>query len=173
MSLSHVHDVIKSILPDMQKRAREKHINFTFHPSPDVPVTYFDNNQLVRVFQCLMQNAIKFTDNGGYVEVSTHHKASEIWVEFSDTGAGIQKDELENIFDTFHQVDGSSSRKAGGLGIGLSLARHIVELHRGRLWVESEIGLGSTFTVALPLDTEEVFLGPNVQAHTPNDPGPA
>lgn len=169
MSLSHVHDVIKSIWVEMEKHAAAKDINFSFHPSGDVPVTYFDNNQLVRVFQCLMQNAIKFTDHGGYVEVSTEHKGAEIWIQFTDTGTGINKDELENIFDTFHQVDGSSSRKAGGLGIGLTLARHIVELHRGRLWVESEFGLGSTFTVALPLDTEEIFLKQNVQTQTPNN----
>jgi len=82
----------------------------------------------------------------------------EIWVKVKDNGPGIPKEELQNIFETFRQVDGSSSRRWGGLGIGLALAKHIVELHKGRVWAESEIGSGSTFTVALPLETEGVFL---------------
>ncbi len=158
MSLSHVHDVIKSIWPEMGKVAKEKKINLSFTPAQDIPVAYFDNNQLVRVFQCLIQNALKFTEPNGYVTVTTAHEGKEVWIRISDTGTGIHKDELDHIFDTFHQVDGSSSRKASGLGIGLTLARHIVELHKGKLWVESDFGAGSTFTVALPLDTEEIFL---------------
>jgi PAS domain S-box-containing protein len=158
MSLSHVHDVINSIWPRMEELAGDKGVNLSFEAGKDVPVTYFDNNQLVRVIQCLIQNAIKFTDKSGYVEVTTIYKDDEIWIQVLDTGTGIHKDEVDHIFETFHQVDGSSSRKAGGLGIGLALARHIVELHKGKLWVDSEFGIGSTFTVSLPLDTEEVFL---------------
>jgi len=157
-SLSHVHDVMNSIWPEMEKIAKDKDLNLAFEPGTNIPVTYFDNNQIVRVFQCLVQNAIKFTDRGGFVRVSTAREGKEVWIRFSDTGSGIQSGELEDIFQTFHQVDGSSSRKAGGLGIGLTLARHIVELHKGKLWAESQVGLGSTFTVALPLDTEEIFI---------------
>lgn len=158
MSLSHVHDAIKSIWPDIEKQAKQKEIALSFVPGEYVPVTYFDNGQIVRVFHCLFQNAIKFTDKNGQVKVTTSQRVSEIWIQCTDTGTGIHNEELERVFDTFHQVDGSSSRKVGGLGIGLSLARHIVELHKGRLWVESEFGVGSTFTVALPVDTEEVLL---------------
>lgn len=159
ISLSHIHDVIKSIWPQMEELAREKELNLSFHPADDIPVTYFDNSQIVRVVVCLVQNAIKFTEKDGYVEVSTANKDGEIWVQVMDTGTGIHKDEVGQIFDTFHQVDGSSSRMVGGLGIGLALARHIVEMHKGRLWVDSEYGIGSTFTLALPVDTEDVFLG--------------
>jgi PAS domain S-box-containing protein len=166
ISLSHVHDVIKSIWPDMVNLAEDKKLSLTFSPALDIPVTYFDNSQLVRVFQCLIQNAIKFTEPGGYVTVTSHHEGEEVWIQITDTGGGIHKDELEHIFETFHQVDASSSRKAGGLGIGLTLARHVVELHKGRLWAESEFGVGSTFTVALPLDTEEVFLTGSATGNT-------
>jgi len=158
MSLSHVHDVITSIWPEMEKLARKKNLNVSFNRGTHVPIAYFDNNQIVRVFQCLIQNAIKFTKAGGLVTVSTGHDDNEVWIQVEDTGTGIHKDELDNIFETFQQVDGSSSRQAGGLGIGLALARHIVELHKGRLWVESEFAVGSKFTVALPLDSEQVFL---------------
>jgi len=158
MSLSHIHDVIKSIWPEMQRLADKKKIDLSFHPAQNIPVTYFDNNQLARVLQCLIQNAIKFTEPGGCVTVTSSNKDDEIWTQVKDTGTGIHNDQLGHIFDTFHQVDATSSRKAGGMGIGLTLARHIVELHKGRLWAESEFGVGSTFTIALPLDTEEVFL---------------
>ena len=81
----------------------------------------------------------------------------------TDTGPGIDKDKLETIFDTFHQLDGSSSRKWGGMGIGLALAKHIVELHKGELSVESKVGEGSTFTVILPVNSEEQFLQDSTQ----------
>jgi PAS domain S-box-containing protein len=158
MSLSHIHDVIKSIWADVEAKAKEKEINISFNPSRDVPVTYFDNNQIIRVIQCLIGNALKFTDTGGYVEVNTFRKNKEVMIEVVDTGTGIHADKLDSIFDTFRQGDGSSSRKWGGLGIGLALAKHIIELHKGKLLVDSEFGIGSTFTVALPIDTEEVFL---------------
>jgi signal transduction histidine kinase len=158
MSLSHVHDVIKSVWPTMLQKAKAKNITLSFKADPRVPVTYLDNSQVVQVLSCLIQNAIKFTDPGGSTRVETAFTGEEILVMVKDTGLGIPEDEIAHIFETFRQVDGSSSRKWGGLGIGLALAKHIVELHRGRLWVESERGSGSTFTVALPIETEQVFL---------------
>ena len=72
-------------------------------------------------------------------------------VEIADTGSGIREEDRERIFEAFRQVDGSSTRRAGGMGLGLSLARAIVELHGGKVWVESRLGAGSVFTVAVPL----------------------
>jgi signal transduction histidine kinase len=157
-SLSHIHDVIKSLWPKMQQKAQAKQIELTFQSDPKVPVTYLDNGQIVQVLSCLIQNAIKFTDTGGSVRVETVYTGNEVWVKVKDTGTGIPEDELPNIFAPFRQVDGSASRRYGGLGIGLALAKHIVELHKGRLWVDSKCGTGSTFTVALPVETEQVFL---------------
>jgi signal transduction histidine kinase len=158
ISLSHIHDVINSIWAEVLAIANEKNINLSFNPGSDVPITYFDNNQIVRVTQCLIQNAIKFTENGGYVEVNTLRRDHDVVVEVVDTGPGIREDKVGEIFETFQQGDGSSSRKWGGLGIGLALAKHIVELHKGRLLVHSEFGIGSTFSVILPIDTEELLL---------------
>jgi PAS domain S-box-containing protein len=158
MSLSHIHDVINAVWPSMLQKAKAKNITLTFIPDPRVPVTYLDNAQVVQVLSCLIQNAIKFTDAGGSAGVETDFTGEEILIKVKDTGMGIPEEEIAHIFETFRQVDGSTSRRWGGLGIGLALAKHIVELHRGRLWVESECGSGSTFTVALPLETEQVFL---------------
>jgi len=160
MSLSHIHDVIKAIWPDMQKRAAQKRIHLSFTPGREVPVTYLDNSQMVRVFACLIQNAIKFTDEDGSVDVLTSCDDNLIRVTVRDTGQGIRPEDMENIFNTFQQVDGSSSRRFGGLGIGLALARHIVELHNGRLSATSEYGVGSEFTASMPVNTEAEFLRP-------------
>ena len=170
MSLSHIHDVIKSVWPKMQNRAAAKSIQLDFVPDPKVPVTYLDNSQVVQVFSCLIQNAIKFTGSGGSVRVKTVFTGKEIWVKVQDTGAGIPEEEISHIFETFRQVDGSSSRRWGGLGIGLALTKHIVELHKGRVWVESKCGGGTTFTVALPLETEAVFLQNASAENTPSKP---
>ncbi len=157
-SLAHIHDVIKSVLAQMGKRAQAKNISLEFVAGPDIPVTYLDINQIIQVISCLVQNAIKFTNMGGSVGVRTIFTGEEIQVKVTDTGMGIREEEIAHIFETFHQVDGSSSRQWGGLGIGLALAKHIVELHRGRIWAESQYGGGSTFTVALPIETEPAFL---------------
>jgi PAS domain S-box-containing protein len=157
VTLSHIHDVIKSVLSTKQKQADSKHVSLSFQPAEDIPVAYFDNYQISKVLSCLVQNAIKFTDSGGNVKVTTRLQDNEILVKISDTGAGIPCDAIPHIFSTFHQVDGSSSRKWGGLGIGLALVKHLIDLHKGRLWVESEVGSGSQFTFSLPLGTEVTF----------------
>jgi signal transduction histidine kinase len=81
-------------------------------------------------------------------------------VQITDTGAGIPDEQMANIFDTFRQLDGSSTRRVGGLGIGLAIAKHIIELHGGKIWVESKQGVGSTFCFMIPVETDEVLRHP-------------
>ncbi|MFH1754542.1 MAG: ATP-binding protein [Candidatus Latescibacterota bacterium] len=157
ISLSHVHDVVKAIWQEAKEAARIRSIQISFNPGYDIPVSYLDNKRIMQVLTCLVGNAIKFTDSGGAVEVRTSVHDGSIWIEVMDTGAGIPADKIPDIFDTFHQIDGSISRKWGGMGIGLAMAKHIVELHGGKIWVESEFGRGSIFTVSLPLDTAVEF----------------
>ncbi|MWD28393.1 histidine kinase [Aquicoccus sp. SCR17] len=104
----------------------------------------------------LLGNAIKFTDRGK-VSVAVTETDHEIRVDVSDTGIGIQDHELKNIFEAFHQTDPSSSRSAGGTGLGLSLARELAELEGGSITVRSEVGVGSTFTLSLPRPTSAVL----------------
>ena len=158
VSLSHLHDVIRSIWPKMAKEAGRKGIDLQFIPSDTIPVAYFDNKRILQVLNCLISNAIKFTGEGGFIEVRTRLVDEWAWVEVADSGEGIQEDNLANVFETFHQVDGSISRKWGGMGIGLTMAKHILELHGGKIWVDSELGEGSTFTFSLPLDTVSEYL---------------
>jgi PAS domain S-box-containing protein len=158
LTLSHVHDVVRSVFTTVKKEAARKSIELRFDPGPDIPVIYFDNNRISQVLLSLLSNAIKFSDDGGKVVVSTEQQGGEILVKVKDNGAGIKPEKLPYIFTTFQQADGSSSRRWGGMGIGLALAKHIVRLHGGDLWVESEYGKGSEFTFSLPVETEEALL---------------
>lgn len=158
-TLTHVHDVVRSIWTQAEKKASEKSIGITFTPGYEVPVAYLDISRIQQVLWCLVQNAIKFTPPGGTVEVRTKTGENGVWIQVEDSGAGIAPDQIPGIFDTFRQLDGSSTREIGGLGIGLAMAKHIVELHGGRIRVESKIGKGSLFTFVLPVDGRSTLAG--------------
>jgi signal transduction histidine kinase len=158
-TLSHMHDVIRSLWPAMHGAATEKGIVLTFIPGVDVPVTYMDNRRIQQVLSCLMQNAIKFSEDGGRVEVRTARTSQGVQVEVEDRGMGIPAGDLPSIFETFRQIDGSATRRWGGMGIGLAMAKHIVELHGGTIDVSSEQGKGSTFSFVLPVDSETLPRG--------------
>ena len=94
---------------------------------------------------------------GGRVDISTRRTDVGVIVQVKDNGAGISEEQIPNLFDTFRQIDGSSTRRWGGLGIGLAIARHIVELHGGKISVESKRGQGSTFAFTIPIETDSVL----------------
>ena len=121
-----------------------------------------DSNRLQQIFWNLFSNAIKFTPNGGRVNVSVSSVDARVNVAVADTGIGIDPDFLPFIFDRFRQADGSTTREHGGLGLGLAIVRHLVELHNGRVYVESEgKNLGATFTIALPVAKSDVVASAN------------
>ncbi|MCH7549030.1 MAG: PAS domain S-box protein [Candidatus Krumholzibacteriota bacterium] len=157
MSLSHVHDVVRSLWSSVQTAAEKQGITLVFLPGNDVPVTYIDNRRIEQVITCLVQNGIKFSDEGGRVEVRTVRTSRGVRVEVEDWGLGIPSEKLPHIFETFHQIDGSATRRWGGMGIGLTMAKHIVELHGGNIEVESESDKGSTFTFVIPVDPDTAF----------------
>jgi PAS domain S-box-containing protein len=168
-TLSHIHDVVRALWTKIDEAAKEKGIEIAFKPGYEVPVVYIDNRRITQVIACLVQNAIKFTDAGGQVDVLTVRTPEGVEVRVTDTGAGISEEQLPRIFDTFRQIDGSTTRRWGGLGIGLAIAKHIVQLHGGRIWVESKAGEGSQFAFLIPVGSE-AFLRPRdgeVQAVSP------
>ncbi|HOX42362.1 MAG TPA: ATP-binding protein [Myxococcota bacterium] len=121
------------------------------------PMLEADPEKLERVVVNLLSNALKFTDPGGRVELEVGEDPGPpgaAWLRVRDTGVGIPAEELGRIFDRFYQVDSSATRRRGGSGIGLSLARELAELHGGELLAESEPGRGSCFTVRLPLSAD-------------------
>lgn len=116
----------------------------------DLPLADGDEDRLQQVLFNLLGNAIKFTDQGE-VEVAAVAGRSKIELSVRDTGIGISADQLDSIFQPFAQVDSSASRNHGGVGLGLGISRHLVELHGGRVWAESTPGAGSTFHFTLPV----------------------
>ncbi len=114
-----------------------------------------DPDRLKQLVLNIVTNAIKYTPAGGQVVITLGQSGNQALIKVKDTGIGIPKDDLEHIFDRFYRVDKARSRQMGGTGLGLSIARWIVDVHHGRIWAESEVGKGSTFTVQLPcLDME-------------------
>lgn len=117
---------------------------------PDLPVLWVDPVRIRQVLFNLLNNAARFTE-GGSVTVSVRHHGEEVVFAVADTGAGIAPEDIPRIFEEFHQADLSRRRRHGGIGLGLTISRHFVELHGGRIWVESQVGQGSTFYFSLPM----------------------
>jgi len=126
----------------------------------DLPLSVIvrgDGRRLAQVLGNLLANAINYTPAGGRVGISIASKGKEAEIRVTDTGVGIPPDELPHIFERFYRVDKSRSRTTGGVGLGLTIARRLVEAHGGRIAAQSEVGKGSTFVVTLPTGS-----GPNV-----------
>lgn len=117
-----------------------------------LPIVFGDERKIQQTLLNLIANANKFTPEGGRIEFSMGTRESgEIEITVSDNGIGIKKDQLEEVFEMFHQADNSMTRNFGGTGVGLALAKKFIEMHHGRIWVESEIDQGTKFTVLLPV----------------------
>jgi signal transduction histidine kinase len=140
---------VESITPT----AEAKGVTLTTSIAVEPPVQMWaDPDRLQQVFWNLLSNAVKFTSIGDRIEVSMTRDDSEACIRVRDTGLGIDPDFLPHVFERFRQADGSPTRTHGGLGLGLAIVRHLVELHGGWLKAESDgKGQGSTFTVYLPV----------------------
>jgi len=101
----------------------------------------------------LLSNALKFTPDGGRIDVRAEVRDGMTLIAVTDTGVGIAPEDLEAVFEEFRQV-GSAAKKVEGIGLGLAISRKFIELHGGRIWVTSQVGVGSTFAFTLPLATE-------------------
>ena len=109
----------------------------------------------MQVLMNLVGNAIKFTDSGE-VRIEVSAADGSLMVSVTDTGPGIGEKDQENIFEEFRQAQSATTQKKGGTGLGLAIAKRIVELHGGKIWVESEVGKGSTFRFTLPLNPHPI-----------------
>jgi len=146
-------DVLEQTASKLRGMARAKDITLEIDlPSRLAPVTG-DPGWLEQVVTNLVGNAIKFTAEGGRVRIGARRSDGEVLVEVSDTGIGIPDDMLDRVFDKFYQVPGAGDEEYEGTGLGLHIAKQIVELHGGRIWVESTLGQGSTFRFTLPFRT--------------------
>ncbi|NJN44292.1 MAG: GAF domain-containing protein [Anaerolineae bacterium] len=158
MSLSYERFTLQELLEDVvditSSLAQNKNLDLTITPTDALETEIVaDRIRLRQVLINVVGNAIKFTEVGG-VTLHSETKDGKLWVKIKDTGMGIPEENLETIFDHFSQVDTSTTRKAGGTGLGLPISRRLVELHEGRLWAESAgiPGEGSTVNLVLPIN---------------------
>jgi signal transduction histidine kinase len=146
--------LVQSMAADYSFAVEEAELSLAVEVAPDLPPASGDPDQLRRMVDNLLNNALKFTPAGGHLTVRLwcegNGNAKNIVLEVSDTGIGIPPEQLDRIFDRFYQVDGSSKRRYGGVGLGLALVKAIVKAHKGRVTVWSVVDEGSTFRVTLP-----------------------
>jgi signal transduction histidine kinase/ActR/RegA family two-component response regulator len=143
--------VAQTAVEDFRVAAEQAGLRLEAEITPGLPPVSGSPIYLRRMLDNLMDNAIKFTPPGGAVTVRMCQEESQVVLEVRDTGIGIPSDQLERVFERFYQVDGSSRRKYGGVGLGLALLKEIVDLHGGQVTLESQVGEGSAFTITLPI----------------------
>jgi PAS domain S-box-containing protein len=155
----NISDITTSVLSNMSGLVKDKPIQLQRSIQPNLPTVKADAIRIRQVMINLLSNAAKFTDEGTVtVEVALKPGPggrNEVNVSVTDTGPGIAPSDQAKLFQPFSQVDDSPTRKTGGTGLGLSICQHIVNMHGGKIWVESEIGKGSTFHFTLPLFRKE------------------
>jgi signal transduction histidine kinase len=134
----------------VRERATEDGVRVAFTADPEVDVVDGDERRIKQVIFNLLSNAVKFTPAGGEVDVSATRADGEVRISVADTGPGIALEDRERIFEEFQQTE-TGGVQHEGTGLGLALSKRFVELHGGRIWLESEVGRGSTFTFALPM----------------------
>jgi len=144
-------NLIEAAVEATSPRAEAGRLSLTLDCPPDLPCVQADPNLLREVLQNLLDNAVQYTPAGGRIEVSAVLSEGSALVTVADTGIGIPEAEQERIFERFYRLDPARSREMGSTGLGLAIARHIVEAHGGHIGVESSVGRGSKFRFSIPL----------------------
>jgi histidine kinase len=148
-----VRDLFTATVQRLERQYEEKGVALETRLPPDPLTVLADEDRIAQVLLNLAGNALQYTPGGGKVILTAERSNGEARISVVDTGAGIAAEHLPHVFTRFYRVDKSRSRAGGGSGIGLTIAKHLVEAHGGRIWVESPgAGRGSTFTFTLPVE---------------------
>jgi len=145
-----VTSIVGEVCDSLAETIRERDLSLTTEADPAVPTVQADRNRLIQVLMNLLSNAYRYTPAGGSITVSVRPDKDAVLVQVADTGIGIAPEDQEKIFERFYRADQEIVNQQTGTGLGLPIARSLVELHGGRLWLESELGVGSTFSFTLP-----------------------
>ena len=149
-----VGQVVQTVRSSTESLAKAKGLVLTANVQDGLPIGRGDERRLTQVLLNLVGNAIKFTDKGS-VEINARMIDGCFEIEVKDTGPGIAAEDQSKIFEEFQQVDNSSTRQKGGTGLGLAISKRIVEMHGGRIEVQSVLGEGSTFRITIPVHAQE------------------
>lgn len=147
-----ISELIQHITAHLRPQFEEKHVTLTLHLPANLPPVLADKDRLSQVLLNLVGNALQYTPSGERVSISAGIENQALLIAISDTGIGIPAEHLPHLFNRFYRVDKSRSRAGGGSGIGLTIAKHLVEAHGGHIWASSAgTGKGSTFSFSVPL----------------------
>lgn len=149
-----VREEVNAVIYNLESQASARGLYVRFEPAEHLPLVYADATRLRQIIVNLLGNAIKFTKQGGVTirsQLTYEGERALVVTSVRDTGIGIRPEDQAIIFDEFRQADGSITREYGGTGLGLAITRKLVEMMGGRIWVESEVGVGSTFSFTLPV----------------------
>ena len=144
-----MRDLVSDTLEGMSIQASSRKVKLEGRVDEAIPPLYLDVRRIQRVLYNLIQNSIRYTPADGTIVVKANDDSQEVQIEITDTGIGISEEDKPHIFETFYRADHSRARDSGGAGLGLAIAKAIVEAHGGRIWVESTEGAGSTFGFTL------------------------
>ncbi len=144
-----VGDVVRLAIKGLQERSKQSNIKLHINIQPDLPRVQADSKSLSRAIAAIIDNAIKFSPEGGDVHVTVGNDSTQVWIIIQDHGVGIPAQYLPRIFERFFHLDEVNGHMFRGAGLGLSIARQVIEQHKGRITVDSEVGQGSTFIVRL------------------------
>ncbi|MFA5115453.1 MAG: GAF domain-containing sensor histidine kinase [Candidatus Omnitrophota bacterium] len=147
----NLNEIIATVSDLIMIQCKNKNIELKTDIQKNLPQVMADRNQLERVFINLLGNAVKFTPEKGKISLKAKGNDEAVEVAIADSGIGMPPDALTHLFEEFYRVDNAVNQQVKGTGLGLSLVKHIVEAHKGKIWVESAVGRGSTFYFTLPI----------------------
>jgi len=147
-----VKELFNNLIHDWKEKFAAKNLKLVVDLPPDLQTIRADETRVQEVLYNLLENAVKYSREGGEIRLQAARRGSEIVLNVSDDGIGISRDQLPRIFERFYRADKARSREHGGTGLGLAIAKHIAQLHGGRIEAESELGRGTTIRVFLPSD---------------------
>jgi len=151
---NNVKNSIEKTILDMQPLAISNEVSLTYKVPKDT-YAFYDDDRIKQVLTNLVKNSLKAVlPKTGKVEISIDEKPTEVVVSVKDNGRGIPANAIDDVFKKFYQVDTSSTREKGGSGLGLSICKGIVDAHGGRIWVQSEVSKGTTFSFTIPKNEE-------------------
>jgi PAS domain S-box-containing protein len=153
-------DIVKNVIDGLAPNAEHRQHILTYRVEAGLPKILGDPDRLNQVFTNLVSNAINYTTDGGKVSVDVYAVEGAIRVDVQDTGIGIRAEDLRKIFERFYRADHPFVQESRGSGLGLSIVKMFVEMHGGRVWAQSKLGTGSTFTVLMPFLAEKSEAGP-------------
>jgi signal transduction histidine kinase len=150
LEATDIGQVLKPAAESCKTKIQELNLTINFEIPVDLPPVFGDFKSLERAFYAILDNAVKFSREGGSVEVYTGQAENQVWVQIQDHGVGIPEDIQPFIFDRFFHIDQIEGRIFRGVGLGLSIARQVIEQHHGAILIESKLGLGTKVTIYLP-----------------------